>query len=57
MRACRRLAIRIRCVGSGHTWAPYLADENSLLMFMKDLKREDGDQIMLLKVNFNDFTS
>ena len=51
VRPCRKLAIRIRCVGLGHTWAPYLADENSLLMFMKDLKREDGDQIILLKVN------
>ena len=50
VRACWKLVIRIRCVGSGHTWAPYQEDENSLLMYMKDLKRENGDPIILLKV-------
>ena len=50
MRACRKLGVRIRCVGSGHTWAPYFGDEGTMLMYMRDLKREDGDQIILLEV-------
>ena len=51
IRACRKLATRIRCIGSAHSWAPSLADGDSLLMYMKGLKREHGDQIILLEVN------
>ena len=54
VRACRKGAVRIRCIGSAHSWAPYLAEEDSLLMYMKDLRREHGEQIILLEVNFSD---
>ncbi|XP_052079585.1 L-gulonolactone oxidase-like isoform X2 [Mytilus californianus] len=41
--------LRVRCAGTGHSWAPLFADSKQLLIYVKDLKSDykDGSRIRI----------
>ncbi|XP_071128649.1 L-gulonolactone oxidase-like [Mytilus edulis] len=41
--------LRVRCAGTGHSWAPIFADSNQLLIYVKDMKSDykDGSRIRI----------
>ena len=51
VRAAKELQLRVRCVGSSHSWSPLFTDNGHICMYMGDLKPEnDQPKIKLNKV-------
>ena len=50
VKAAKGLGLRVRAVGSGHSWSPLFADEGHVIMYMTGLKRPDGPRMELIQV-------
>ena len=50
VKAAKGLGLRVRAVGSGHSWSPLFADEGHVSMYMTGLKRPDGPRMELIQV-------
>lgn len=42
IRAAKKLQLRIRCVGSSHSWSPLFSDEGHICMYMGGLQPDNG---------------
>ncbi|XP_076088202.1 L-gulonolactone oxidase-like isoform X2 [Mytilus galloprovincialis] len=47
--AASEQGLRVRCAGTGHSWAPIFADSKQLLIYVKDMKSDykDGSRIRI----------
>ena len=44
--------LRLRAVGTGHSWSPLFPDEGGIIVHVRKLKRPNGAQIELSEVGF-----
>lgn len=51
--AASEQGLRVRCAGTGHSWAPIFADSKQLLIYVKDMKSDykDGSRIRISNVS------
>ena len=49
VRAARTLGLRVRVAGSTHSWSPIFSDKGQVVVYVKQLERQDGPRIQLEK--------